>query len=141
MVFGDYYIIDENENIIEHFQRHNFNKDVSLLDQPAHGACTMFKVECLKQLGGYDETISRQDGYELWPKFISILTTYRFIIATKLLQTLHFKHGTSSVCWLVQKTYIFIEIVSLKMFYNIFILINYIVIPKNHTNVRIFIKL
>ena len=70
MVFGDYYIIDENENIIEHFQRHNFNKDVSLLDQPAHGACTMFKVECLKQLGGYDETISRQDGYELWLRFI-----------------------------------------------------------------------
>ena len=72
MVFGDYYIIDENENIIEHFQRHNFNKDVSLLDQPAHGACTMFKVECLKQLGGYDETISRQDGFELWLRFIEL---------------------------------------------------------------------
>ncbi len=72
MVFGDYYIVDENENIIEHFQRHNFNKDVSLLDQPAHGACTMFKAECLKQLGGYDETISRQDGFELWLRFIEL---------------------------------------------------------------------
>ena len=70
MVFGDYYIIDENENIVEHFQRHNFNKDVNLLDQPAHGACTMFRIECLRQLGGYDETINRQDGYELWLRFI-----------------------------------------------------------------------
>ena len=70
MVFGDYYTIDEHENIIEHFQRHNFNKDVSLFDQPAHGACTMFRIECLRQLGGYDETIRRQDGYELWLRFI-----------------------------------------------------------------------
>lgn len=70
MVFGDYYTIDEHENIIEHFQRHDFNKDVSLFDQPAHGACTMFRIECLRQLGGYDETIRRQDGYELWLRFI-----------------------------------------------------------------------
>ena len=70
MVFGDYYLVDESENILEHFRRHDFNQDVKLLDQPAHGACTMFRVECLKQLGGYDESITRQDGYELWLRFI-----------------------------------------------------------------------
>jgi len=70
MVFGDYYIIDENDNILEHFKRHDFSQDVELLDQPAHGACTMFRLECLKQLGGYDESISCQDGYELWLRFI-----------------------------------------------------------------------
>jgi glycosyltransferase involved in cell wall biosynthesis len=70
MVFGDYYMVDESENILEHFRRHDFNQDVKLLDQPAHGACTMFRVECLKQLGGYDESITRQDGYELWLRFI-----------------------------------------------------------------------
>ena len=70
MVFGDYYLIDKKNNIIEHFQRHDFNNDVELFDQPAHGACTMFRTECLKQLGGYDESISRQDGYELWLRFI-----------------------------------------------------------------------
>ena len=70
MVFGDYYLIDEQNNILEHFQRHDFNNDVELLDQPAHGACTMFRTRCLKQLGGYDESISRQDGYELWLRFI-----------------------------------------------------------------------
>jgi len=70
MVFGDYYLVDEDGNIFKHFQRHDFKKDVKLLDQPAHGACTMFRVNCLKQLGGYDESISRQDGYELWLRFI-----------------------------------------------------------------------
>ncbi len=70
MVFGDYYLVDENENILEHFRRHDFSQDVKLLDQPAHGACTMFRVECLKKLGGYDESITRQDGYELWLRFI-----------------------------------------------------------------------
>ena len=70
MVFGDYYLVDENENILEHFRRHDFSQDVKLLDQPALGACTMFRVECLKQLGGYDESITRQDGYELWLRFI-----------------------------------------------------------------------
>ena len=70
MVFGDYYLVDEQDNILEHFQRHDFNNDVELFDQPAHGACTMFRTRCLKQLGGYDESISRQDGYELWLRFI-----------------------------------------------------------------------
>ncbi|MFL3009034.1 MAG: glycosyltransferase [Candidatus Neomarinimicrobiota bacterium] len=70
MVFGDYFLVDKNDNIKEHFKRHNFVTDVELLDQPAHGACTMFRVECLKQLGGYDESINRQDGYELWLRFI-----------------------------------------------------------------------
>ena len=70
MVFGDYFVIDEQENILEHFKRHNFKKDVSLFDQPAHGACTMFRKKCLLKLGGYDESINRQDGYELWLRFI-----------------------------------------------------------------------
>ena len=70
MVFGDWYLINENDEILGVEQRHDFSKDVTLYDQPAHGACTMFRKRCLKQLGGYDETITRQDGYELWLRFI-----------------------------------------------------------------------
>ena len=43
MVFGDWYEIDEFGDIIERKERHNFKKDVTLYDQPAHGACTMFQ--------------------------------------------------------------------------------------------------
>ncbi len=70
MLFGDWYLIDENNEVLGVEQRHNFNKDVTLYDQPAHGACTMFRKSCLMQLGGYDETITRQDGFELWLRFI-----------------------------------------------------------------------
>jgi glycosyltransferase involved in cell wall biosynthesis len=70
MVFGDWYLINEAGDVIGVEQRHNFENDVTLKDQPAHGACTMFRTRCLKELGGYDETITRQDGYELWLRFI-----------------------------------------------------------------------
>jgi len=32
MVFGDYYLVDEKNHILEHFQRHDFNNDVELFD-------------------------------------------------------------------------------------------------------------
>ena len=42
---------------------------MSLLDQAAHGACTMIRAKFLKKLGGYNESYTCQDGYELWVKF------------------------------------------------------------------------
>jgi len=69
LVFPDYYYVNESGEITEEFKRHDFSKDVSLLDQAAHGACTMIRVEYLRNLGGYNESFSCQDGYELWVKF------------------------------------------------------------------------
>lgn len=71
LVFPDYYLVDKDENILAEVKRHDFHKDVSLLDQPAHGACTMIRTDFLKAVGGYDEAYSCQDGYELWIKFIA----------------------------------------------------------------------
>jgi len=71
LVFPDYYYVSEAGEIIEEFKRHDFSRDVSLLDQAAHGACTMIRVEYLRNLGGYNESFSCQDGYELWVKFIA----------------------------------------------------------------------
>ena len=51
-------------------KRHDFDKGCdTLYDQPAHGACTMIRTSFLKSVGGYDESYSCQDGYELWLKF------------------------------------------------------------------------
>ncbi|MCZ4319933.1 glycosyltransferase [Aequorivita viscosa] len=71
LVFPDYYYVDNYGNRTGEERRHNFNKEVSLFDQPAHGACTMIRLEFLKKLGGYNESFTCQDGYELWIKFIS----------------------------------------------------------------------
>ena len=73
LVFPDYYEVDEFGEIITQVRRHNFGKDVTLMDQPAHGACTMVRRKVLLEIGGYDESFNRQDGYDLW---LNIITDY-----------------------------------------------------------------
>ncbi len=69
LVFPDYHMVDRNGEITDTVRRHNF-KRVKLLDQPAHGACTMVRKENLRDIGGYDEEFNCQDGYYLWLRFI-----------------------------------------------------------------------
>lgn len=69
LVFPDYYLVDADGKILEQVRRHDFG-DVTLLDQPAHGACTMIRRSCLLEVGGYDESFRCQDGYGLWIRFI-----------------------------------------------------------------------
>ena len=71
LVFPDYHLIDVDSNIIRTIYRHNFNADVTLFDQPAHGACTMIRKNVLTEVGGYDDEFDRQDGYDLWIKVIN----------------------------------------------------------------------
>lgn len=71
MVFPDYFIVDAQGEVLERQKRHDFDNEVSLFDQAAHGACTMIRIAFLKEVGGYDESFSCQDGYELWVKFTS----------------------------------------------------------------------
>ena len=49
MLFPDYYLVDKDDNVIAQIMRHDFEKDVQLYDQPAHGACTMIKTGVLKK--------------------------------------------------------------------------------------------
>lgn len=69
LVFPDYYLVDAEGNITEQVRRHDFD-DVTLFDQPAHGACTMIRCDSLRKVGGYDESFRCQDGYDLWIRFI-----------------------------------------------------------------------
>lgn len=69
MVFSDYYTVDKFGNIIEMFRRHDFS-EVELLDQPAHGACSMVRKEFLRAINGYDASYHCQDGWDLWVRFI-----------------------------------------------------------------------
>ncbi len=69
LVFPNYFYVDMEGELIGEEKRHDFQNDVVLLDQPAHGACTMIRLDFLKQVGGYNEAYTCQDGYELWVKF------------------------------------------------------------------------
>lgn len=76
LIYPDYYEIDPEGEIINLVRRKKVEEEVELLDLPAHGACTMFRREVLMQLGGYMETFSCQDGYELWLRFIQKYNPY-----------------------------------------------------------------
>jgi CMP-N-acetylneuraminic acid synthetase len=69
LVYPDYYIVDEDGEILEVVRRKKIGEEVELLDLPAHGACTMFRKECMVRVRGYEESIDRQDGYDIWLKF------------------------------------------------------------------------
>ena len=70
LVYPDYYLIDQDGKVIELVRRKKIEEEVQLLDLPAHGACTMFRTSVLRQIGGYIEDYTCQDGYEMWLRFI-----------------------------------------------------------------------
>lgn len=76
LVYPDYYHIDEHDNIIEMVRRKKIDKEVELLDLPAHGACTMFRKKCLIEMDGYYEDYKCQDGYDIWLRFIDKYRPY-----------------------------------------------------------------
>jgi len=70
LVFPDYYYVDDQGRITGQEKRHDFGDAVTLMDQPAHGACTLIRKRCLIGVGGYSEDYRCQDGYDLWLRFI-----------------------------------------------------------------------
>ena len=92
LVFPDYYTVDADGEIIALQRRHDFQRDVTLYDQPAHGAGTMIRRDCLLELGGYNEQFTRQDGYELWLRFIQ-----RYRVANVNLPLFYYRHHPNSL--------------------------------------------
>jgi len=80
LVYPDYYIVDEEGEVCELARRQKIEEEVQLLDLPAHGACTMFRKRVLKQIGGYIEEFTCQDGYEIWLRFIQKYKPYNINI-------------------------------------------------------------
>ncbi|MCP4376541.1 MAG: hypothetical protein GY794_10265, partial [bacterium] len=70
LVYPDYYHVDEGGEVIEIVRREKLDDETQLLDLPAHGACTMFRRDLLREVGGYIEDFTCQDGYELWLRFV-----------------------------------------------------------------------
>ena len=64
MVFPDYFLVDKTGGVVDVVRRHNFDQ-VTQLDQPAHGACTMTRRSALVTLNGYDEAFRCQDGWDM----------------------------------------------------------------------------
>ena len=74
LVYPSYVYVDEKGNHLGVEHRWRIGEDTVVLDQPAHGACTMVRRRVLKAIGGYDEDHDRQDGHELWLKVVNRFT-------------------------------------------------------------------
>ena len=91
LVYPGYVYVDVHGNHLGVEQRWRIGEDTVVLDQPAHGACTMVRKRVLKAIGGYDEAHDRQDGHELWLK---VVNRYKVLqIETPLFY--YRQHGTS----------------------------------------------
>lgn len=99
LIFPDYYEVDTEGNFLQLIRRHDFEK-VSLLNQPAHGAGTMIKTSCLREIGGYDEEFRRQDGYDLWIRFIK-----KFNVKNINLPLFYYRQHTKSLTASQDKIY------------------------------------
>jgi CMP-N-acetylneuraminic acid synthetase len=66
LVYSDYYYVDNYSNVIDKNSNDNILKKKSLLNLPAHGACSFIRTKKLKAIGGYNTSFDAQDGYELW---------------------------------------------------------------------------
>jgi len=66
MVFPDYYEVDESGHLLHRIKRHDFSTDVTLLDQPAHGACTLTRKSAYFDVGGHNQQLQCQDGVDIW---------------------------------------------------------------------------
>lgn len=69
LIYSNFYYIDEIGNIIG--QENSFNRvadgEASDLIAP-HGACSLIPLSLLNSVGGYNENINAQDGWDIWYK-------------------------------------------------------------------------
>lgn len=70
IVYGNYFYTNEKGNIIGVDIRHRVGKENQNSQLPPHGACTLFRTDILRSVGGYFENVNAQDGWDLWYKLI-----------------------------------------------------------------------
>jgi CMP-N-acetylneuraminic acid synthetase len=92
LVFPDYYVVSSHGDLLGQVRRKKVDDEAKLLDEPAHGAGTMVRRQLLVDLGGYDESVDCQDGYDLWLKF-----TDRFKVYNINLPLFYYRRHSSSL--------------------------------------------
>lgn len=76
LVYPDYYKMDEDSNVGEIVRRDKIDEEWLVYDKAPHGACTMFRTDILRQLEGYNEQLSCQDGMDIWLRFVEKYKPY-----------------------------------------------------------------
>lgn len=75
MVFADYYLIDEFNEIFDQKKSEKIYEKNHIFDIPPNGACTLFRKKLIEKFGGYRVDLGAQDGFDIWSK---IKKTYKY---------------------------------------------------------------
>jgi glycosyltransferase involved in cell wall biosynthesis len=79
MIFPDYFLVNEDGNILSLEIRESLPSIDSYKSIPPNGACSVWKLDTLKQIGGYDERLSAQDGLDVWIRANENLENFAFL--------------------------------------------------------------
>lgn len=91
LVYPNWIYVDESGQPLGVEMRKRIGDSATVLDLPAHGACTMVRRRVIKSVGGYDPGHDAQDGHELWIK-----TLHRFGVGNVQTPLFHYRqHGIS----------------------------------------------
>ena len=69
-VFPDYYYLDELGHVIGVETLPTVSGEYEARSIPPHGAGSLVRLDLVRGFGGFDETLSTQDGHELWLRVI-----------------------------------------------------------------------
>jgi len=67
-IFPDYYEVDDEGRLLSLQTRGEISNFDHYRGLPPHGACTLWRTNSLKSLGGYREDLKGQDGLDVWIK-------------------------------------------------------------------------
>jgi len=68
IAFGNYHFVNEDGLKLGVDKKYSFSSRLNFKHFPVHGACTMFRKKKLIQVGGYNEKLKAQDGWDIWQK-------------------------------------------------------------------------
>jgi glycosyltransferase involved in cell wall biosynthesis len=79
LVFPDYFLVNEDGKILSLEIRESIPSLDSYKSSPPNGACSVWKLQTLKKIGGYDENFTAQDGLDVWIKAIESIEDFSFL--------------------------------------------------------------
>jgi CMP-N-acetylneuraminic acid synthetase len=71
LVYPDYYTVNDDEEILNHVRLPKVGQEVKLLNRSPLAAGAMYRKSAWEQLGGYKESLSYQEDYDFWIRFIN----------------------------------------------------------------------
>lgn len=79
MIYPDYFLVNEDGRVLSLEYRESSPSIDSYKSIPPHGACAIWQIDLLRQIGGYDENFSAQDGLDVWLKANELKSGFRYM--------------------------------------------------------------